>query len=271
MPLTRRLNSHQPMDISALGARRLRRVARTIAANAAPDGTLVSLTQGGSTYFDYNNGCTMAMSQQGTWRFEDNDDTNSGNTLDPPSNLGPLHEQTVGTIRSSQGVPSLPATSPSSAPTSSADSAATDTPATSSAPPGSGTVCAPAGPQPASLATSTTKDAAAADATVSWASAHIEQRHAYSRAASDALRGQPRTAALRTFHLDNVILYHPDRKPSSLKSTRGTRTLFTLEDCRVVKESWRCMRCGIIRNLDPHVTNALTKHWRTECPNKENS
>ena len=69
------------MDISALGARRLRRVARTIAANAAPDGTLVSLTQGSSTYFDYNNGCTMAMSQQGTWRFEDNEDTDSGNTV----------------------------------------------------------------------------------------------------------------------------------------------------------------------------------------------
>ncbi|KAL9931633.1 hypothetical protein V8E36_009419 [Tilletia maclaganii] len=98
---------------------------------------------------------------------------------------------------------------------------------------------------------------------------HIERRHAFSNAARCAVEGRPSDGALATWCLEDVIVFDPSSPPSTLKKTQGSKTAFKLQDGKHVKETWRCIKCGALRNVDPRVTTALTAHFR-KCSAKDN-
>ncbi|KAL9932209.1 hypothetical protein V8E36_008981 [Tilletia maclaganii] len=98
---------------------------------------------------------------------------------------------------------------------------------------------------------------------------HIERRHAFSNAARCAVEGRPSDGALATWCLEDVIVFEPSSPPSTLKKTQGSKTAFKLQDGKHVKKTWRCIKCGALRNVDPRVTTALTAHFR-KCSAKDN-
>ncbi|KAE8239403.1 hypothetical protein A4X13_0g8224, partial [Tilletia indica] len=96
---------------------------------------------------------------------------------------------------------------------------------------------------------------------------HLTLRDARSRAARRTLQGTAEGLMIQ-WHLEDVLVYDPKKPPSRLKKTKGSKLAHLDEDGKQVKEIWRCRRkgCNAVRTVDPGVTNAMTRHSRTDCP-----